>query len=315
MRSEQREAVGCERPRSAIVSRLTMDARVVVIGLGVMGKPMAANLLEAGFDLGVHNRSPGPAEELVERGADLVDSPAAVGEAEFVITIVPDTPDVEQVAAELIPALPTGSIWIDMSTISPIATRRLAAEVTEHGAFLLDAPVSGGEQGAVDGGLSIMVGGPNDAFERCGPIFKPLGKTIVHMGPSGAGQVTKACNQIAVASAMEAMAEALVLSERAGIDSERLIEVLQGGLARSGSMALRGARAARGDFEPGFRARLHQKDLRIALETGRAFDVPLPEAELMVELYDDLVESGRGDLDNSAVVDLLRERAGADPQI
>ena len=273
---------------------------------------MAANLLEAGFDLGVHNRSPSPAEELAARGADLVDSPGGIGEAEFVITIVPDTPDVEQIASELIPALEQGSIWIDMSTISPIATRRLAEEVTGHGAFLLDAPVSGGEQGAIDGALSIMVGGPDGAFERCGPIFKTLGKTIVHMGPSGAGQVTKACNQIAVASAMEAMAEALVLGERAGIDSERLIEVLQGGLARSGAMDSRGARAARGDFEPGFRARLHQKDLRIALETGRAFDVPLPEAELMAELYDDVVRSGRGDLDNSAVVDLLRERAAAD---
>ena len=289
-----------------------MSARIAVIGLGVMGKPMAANLLAADFDLGVHSRSPGPAEELAERGAQLVESPAAIGDAEFVITMVPDTPDVELIAETLVPALREGSIWTDMSTISPIATRRLAEEVEKRGASLLDAPVSGGEQGAIDGTLSIMAGGAQSAFERCGPIFEALGRTVVHMGPSGSGQVTKACNQILVASAMEAMAEALVLGEKAGIDLERLIEVFQGGLARSGSMELRGQRAARGDFEPGFRARLHQKDLRIALETGGALDVPMPGAELTAQLYDDLVRSGRGDLDNSAVVDLLRERAGTD---
>jgi 2-hydroxy-3-oxopropionate reductase len=290
-----------------------MSARVGIIGLGVMGRPMAANLLDAGFELVVHNRSPGPAEELAGRGAQLVDSPAGFAKADFVITMVPDTPDVELIARELIPALAEGSIWIDMSTISPAATRRLGAEVEKRGASLLDAPVSGGEQGAIDGRLSIMVGGAESAFERCAAVFKALGRTVVHMGPSGSGQVTKACNQIIVASAMQAMAEALVLAEKAGIDLERLIEVLQGGLARTAAMELRGQRAARGDFEPGFRARLHDKDLRIGLETGRSLDVPLPQAELTAQLYDELVRSGRGDLDNSAVVDLLRERAGLTP--
>lgn len=287
-----------------------MSARIVLIGLGVMGRPMAANLLAADFALGIHTRSPTVAEELVAQCAELVESPATIGDAEFVITIVPDTPDVELIAETLVPALREGSAWIEMSTISPIATRRLAEEVEKQGASLLDAPVSGGEQGAIDGTLSIMVGGAQRAFERCGPIFAALGRTVVHMGPSGSGQVAKACNQIIVASAMEAMAEALVLGEKAGLDLGRLIEVLEGGLARSGSMELRGRRAAEGDFEPGFRARLHRKDLRIALETGRALGVPLPGVELTAQLYDDLVRSGRGDLDNSALLDLLRERAG-----
>ncbi len=285
-----------------------MSARVVVIGLGVMGKPMAANLLDAGFDLGVHNRSAGPAEKLAEHGATVVDSPAEIGDPEFVITMVPDTPDVELIAESLIPALPADSVWIDMSTISPVATRTLAERVKGSKAWMLDAPVSGGEQGAIDGTLSIMAGGGESAFARCGPIFEAVGKTIVHMGPSGSGQMTKVCNQIMGGLAMEAMAEALVLGHRAGLDLEQLITVFEGGLARSGVLELRGRRAAKGDFEPGFRARLNSKDMRIALETAKELDLALPGTELVAQLYEDMVETGRGEQDNSGLVDLLRDR-------
>ncbi len=287
-----------------------MEAKVAFIGLGVMGKPMAKHLLDAGCELRVHNRSPEAVEELVAAGADGFDGPEEVGDAEFVITMVPDTPDVELVAERLVPALANGSIWIDMSTISPTATRELAEAVAERGAEMVDAPVSGGEKGAREATLSIMAGGSAEAFERCRPLFDVLGGSAVHVGEVGAGQVVKACNQIMVGCQMEAMAEALVLGAKAGVDPAKIVEVLGAGLARCGPLEVRGPHVLEGDFEPGFRARLHRKDLAIALETGREIDVPLPATAIVAELYSAMVASGRGDLDHSGLADLLGEQAG-----
>ena len=287
-----------------------MGATIAFIGLGTMGKPMARHLLDAGYDLKVHSRSPGPVQELVDAGAAAFDSPEQVGDAEFVITMVPDTPDVEEIAEALIPGLSQASIWIDMSTISPTVTRRLAQEVSANNAEMIDAPVSGGDKGANEATLSIMAGGTPVAFQRCMPIFQTLGKTIVHVGPSGAGQVVKACNQIMVGCEMQAMAEALVLGAKAGIEPATIVTVLSGGLARCGPLEVRGLRAAEGDFEPGFRARLHRKDLKIALDAGYDLGVPLPATALVLGLYSAMVSSGRGDLDHSGLVELLQSFAG-----
>jgi 2-hydroxy-3-oxopropionate reductase len=258
-----------------------VSERVSFIGLGVMGKPMAGHLLDAGYDVGVHNRSRAAVDELAERGARVLDGPAAAGDARFVITMLPDSPDVRSVADELVPALGEGTIWIDMSTISPVLTRELAVEVEARGAAMLDAPVSGGDKGAREAALSIMAGGREETFEAARPLFEVLGKTIVRVGDAGAGQVVKACNQVMVAMAMQGMAEALVLGAKAGVDPNVIVDVLSGGLARCGALEVRGRRAAAGDFAPGFRSRLHRKDLSIALETGEELEVPL-EAPALV---------------------------------
>jgi 2-hydroxy-3-oxopropionate reductase len=283
---------------------------VTFIGLGVMGKPMARHLVDAGYDVGVHNRSRAAVDELVAAGARALAGPAEGAAARFVITMLPDSPDVRSVADRLIPALGPGTTWIDMSTISPVLTRELAAEVHARGAAMLDAPVSGGDKGAREATLSIMVGGSQEAFDAARPVFDTLGKTIVRVGDSGAGQVVKACNQVVVGMAMQAMAEALVLGAAAGVDPEVIVDVLSGGLARCGALEVRGKRAAAGDFAPGFRARLHRKDLTIALETAAELDVPLAGTALVRDLFDAMVESGRGDLDHSGLADLLQERAG-----
>ncbi len=287
-----------------------MSERVSFIGLGVMGKPMAGHLVAAGYDVGVHNRSRGAVDELAERGARVLDGPAAGADARFVITMLPDSPDVRAVADELVPALGEGTIWIDMSTISPVLTRELAGEVEARGAAMLDAPVSGGDKGAREAALSIMVGGRPETFDAARALFEVVGKTIVHVGDAGAGQVVKACNQVLVAMAMQGMAEALVLGAKAGVDTSTIVDVLSGGLARCGALEVRGKRAAAGDFEPGFRARLHRKDLTIALETGEELGVPLEATALVRERFEAMVESGRGDLDHSGLADLLQERAG-----
>ena len=265
-----------------------MSERVSFIGLGVMGKPMAGHLVDAGYDVGVHNRSRAAVDELAERGARVLDGPAAAADARFVITMLPDSPDVRAVADELVPALGEGTIWIDMSTISPVLTRELAGEVEVRG-------------------------GRPETFDAARALFEVVGKTIVHVGDAGAGQVVKACNQVLVAMAMQGMAEALVLGAKAGVDLNTIVDVLSGGLARCGALEVRGKRAAAGDFEPGFRARLHRKDLTIALETGEELGVPLEATALVRERFEAMVESGRGDLDHSGLADLLQERAGVHP--
>jgi 2-hydroxy-3-oxopropionate reductase len=283
------------------------------IGLGIMGKPMARNLLAAEFDLVVHSRSPGPVDEMVEAGARRASTPGEVAAAsDSLITMLPDTPDVESVlfgddgaAGSLRP----GSLAIDMSTISPLATREFAARITANGVGYLDAPVSGGEKGAVDGTLSIMIGGTAEDVERARPLFEAMGKTIVHVGDSGAGQVAKACNQLVVASTIEGVAEALTLAKRAGVDPARVREALLGGFAGSKIMEMHGQRMLDDNFQPGFRAGLHRKDARIVLDTAHGLGVPVPGFEPVAQALERLVAEGGGDLDHSALITLVQRGA------
>lgn len=278
-----------------------------------MGKPMARNLLRAGYPVTVHNRSRPPVDELVAEGAADGGSPRGVAEqSEVVITMLPDTPDVEQVTfgpQGLVEGLRPGSVLVDMSTISPVATRSIAARLRERGVEMLDAPVSGGQRGAEEGTLSIMVGGDPQTFERVRPLFQALGKSVVHVGPVGAGQVCKACNQVVVALTLQAVAEALVLAERNGVDPARVRQALLGGFAGSRILEVHGQRMLEGNYQPGFRARLHHKDLRIALETGRSAGVPMLGTALVHELLGAVVARGWGDLDHSALARLVGELA------
>jgi 2-hydroxy-3-oxopropionate reductase len=299
------------------VSDVADDAGVIgFIGLGIMGKPMARNLLNAGFELVVHSRSSGPVDELVEAGARRASSPAEVaGAVDTLITMLPDTPDVEHVLfgdAGAVGGLRQGSLAIDMSTISPIATRAMAARLRESGVGFLDAPVSGGEKGAIDGTLSIMIGGAAEDVARAKPLFDVMGKTVVHVGDAGAGQVAKACNQLVVASTIEAVAEALTLAKQAGVDPARVREALLGGFAGSKIMEMHGQRMLDDNFQPGFRARLHLKDARIVLDTAHELGVPVTAFEPVAAALAQLVEDGGGDLDHSALVTLVRQGAGAD---
>ena len=286
------------------------------IGLGIMGRPMARNLMKAGFRLRVHNRSRAAVDELAAEGATPASSPAeAASGADVVITMLPDSPDVEQVVmgpSGVREGLRPGGVLIDMSTISPIVTRELASRLAAQGIAMLDAPVSGGEKGAVEATLSIMVGGDEAVFEACRPIFEALGRNVVYMGPSGAGQVTKACNQIVVGVTLQAVSEALTLAARAGVDPARVRQALLGGFAQSRILDLHGARMLEGNFKPGFKVRLHRKDLGIALSTGRSLGVPLLATALVHELLNALEAKGRGDWDHSALATLAREMAGGD---
>ena len=287
---------------------------IAFIGLGVMGKPMAHNLLKAGHQLTVHNRSQAAVQELAAAGAQRAGSPAAcVAKAEVVITMLPDGPDVELVMAGeqgVFAGAPPGAILADMSTISPVTAKRLAAEAKARGWPMLDAPVSGGEAGAINGQLSIMVGGDKAAFERVLPIFQALGTKITLMGEAGAGQMTKACNQVMVAINYLAMAEALALGDKAGMDLELLHQALAGGLANSAVWERRGPLAIKGDYKAGFRIRLHHKDLTIALDAARELGVSLPGTAQVRELYRSMMNNGEGELDHSALALLIRRWAG-----
>jgi 2-hydroxy-3-oxopropionate reductase len=283
--------------------------RIGVIGLGIMGRPMARHLLDAGFPLTVHSRSPGPVDELVGAGASRAASPAEVAAAsDVIVTMLPDTPDVELVLfgdAGVASSAAAGSLVVDMSTIDPIPTRAFADRLAAQGVGMLDAPVSGGERGAIDATLSIMVGGAPEAVERAAPLFAATGSKVVHVGPSGAGQIAKACNQLVVAATIEAVAEALVLAERAGVDAAKVREALLGGFAGSKILELHGQRMLDRAFEPGFRARLHRKDARIVLESAREVGAPVPAFEAVARQLDELVASGGGELDHSALFTLL----------
>ncbi len=287
---------------------MTTD-RIGFIGLGIMGRPMARHLLGAGFPLTVHSRSPGPVDELVEAGATRAASPGEVAAAsDVVVTMLPDTPDVEQVlfAADGVASGATaGSLVIDMSSIDPIPTRAFADRLAAQGIGMLDAPVSGGERGAIDATLSIMVGGAPEAVERAAQLFAAMGSKVVHVGPSGAGQIAKACNQLVVAATIEAVAEALVLAERAGVDAAKVREALLGGFAGSKILEVHGQRMLDRAFEPGFHARLHRKDARIVLETAKEVRAPVPAFEAVARQLDELVGSGGGELDHSALFTLL----------
>jgi 2-hydroxy-3-oxopropionate reductase len=276
------------------------------IGLGVMGAPMARNLVAAGHDVVVHSRTPKDVE-----GAAWADSPRQVAEqADVIVTMLPDSPQVEEVVRDLLTGARAGSLIVDMSTISPVVTRELAAAANEQGVGYVDAPVSGGDVGAREATLSIMAGGSEEDFARATPIFEALGRTIVHVGPVGAGQVVKACNQVVVALTIEAVSEALVLGSKAGVDPATIIEVLSGGLAGNKVMTVRGRNFLEHDFEPGFRIDLHHKDLGIALSTGRELGVPLPATAAVNEMLGALRARGLGDRDHSALLTYVEELAG-----
>lgn len=279
--------------------------KIGFIGLGIMGAPMATHLLRAGHRMVVYNRTPSKMEPLVALGAEAGRSCKDVaGRSDVVISMVPDSLDVEKVYrgedCVLAGARP-GTLLIDMSTISPVTAVRVAQAAAERGCPMLDAPVSGGDVGARNATLSIMVGGEPDAFERAKPILQVLG-TAVLCGPSGAGQTVKACNQIQVALNFIGMAEALVLGAKAGVDPAIVVKVLSAGFAQSRAMDVRGPRIIKGDFEPGFRSRFHYKDLNIIRETARAFGCSLPASALAHELFSAMQANGWGDLDHSAVI-------------
>jgi 2-hydroxy-3-oxopropionate reductase len=288
--------------------------RVGFVGLGIMGKPMVRNLLKAGFIPVIFNRSQAAVAELSAEGATPAESAkAVVKKSDIVITMLPDSPDVESVFRAddgVLAGAREGLLLIDMSTISPVVTKELSEDANTKGSRMLDAPVSGGDKGAIAGTLSIMVGGDREDFERAMPVFEAMGKTIVHCGPIGSGQIVKACNQIVVALVIEAISEALVLGSKAGVDPNVILQVLSGGLAQTKVMDLRGPTMIKHEFEPGFKARLHRKDLNIILQTAREFGVALPVTSLVDQMFTGLIAGGKGDLDHSSLVTVIEELSG-----
>jgi 2-hydroxy-3-oxopropionate reductase len=285
------------------------------IGLGLMGKPIAGNILKAGFPLVVHNRSQGAVQELVAQGARAAASPAEVaGQVGMVFTNLPDTPDVLRVAlgpAGVIEAARPGLVFVDNSTIMPAAARQIAAALAEKGALSLDAPVSGGDIGARNATLTIMVGGPAEALERATPVFQAMGKTITHVGEAGAGQIAKAANQIMVAAQMVAMAELLMFAQKAGADPRKVIDAIRGGAAQCWTLDVKPPRLFSGNRAPGFKAKMQAKDLAIILETAREYGSPLPSAAVDAQLFNAMLELGMAELDNSAVLGVIEALAGA----
>jgi len=290
-----------------------MPEKIGFIGLGIMGKPMAHNLMKAGYELVVSNRSQAPMDELAAEGAITADKPKAVAEqSNIVITMLPDSPQVwEVVTGEegVLAGAKAGTLVIDMSTISPVVTQDMVREAQAHGVQMLDAPVSGGDVAAQQGTLSIMVGGSAEDLEQAKPLFQVLGKTIVHVGGNGAGQVVKACNQIVVALTIEAVSEALVLGSKAGVNPAVILQVLSGGLAANRVMEVRGPNFLRHDFQPGFKIALHHKDLGIALSAGREYGVPLPVTAIVDQMLQALKQRGQGDQDHSALLTLIEDWA------
>jgi 2-hydroxy-3-oxopropionate reductase len=292
-----------------------MPERIGFIGLGIMGRPMARNLIKAGYELVVHSRSRGPVDDLVAESSAVTaaNSPREVAEqAQIVITMLPDSPDVHAVVFGedgLRDAMGAGSLLVDMSTIAPATAIEIEAALREKGAGAVDAPVSGGEPGAINAALSIMAGGNEADFERAKPLFEALGKTIVHVGGPGAGQTVKACNQIVVAITYAAVSEALVLGSKAGVDPAKVVQVLSGGLAGSKILELKGAGMVNHNFQPGFRINLHRKDLGIANASGKEFGVPMPVTALVTQMFEALAVAGRGDLDHSAFLTLIEDMA------
>ena len=287
--------------------------KIGFIGLGIMGKPMAANLIKAGYKPYVYSRSLGPVTELAALGAIACQNAQEVaGQSEIVFLMLPDTPDVEKVlfgADGVSSGIKTGSIVVDMSSISPIATRQFAEKLKTQGVEMLDAPVSGGQIGAQNATLSIMVGGKEEIFEKVKPLFEKMGKNIVRIGGNGDGQVCKVANQIVVALTIEAVSEALLLASKAGADVGKVREALLGGFAQSRILELHGARMINRTFQPGFRIKLHQKDLNLALQTGRELGVSLPNTATAQELFTAVAAHGGADLDHSAMLQALEKLA------
>ena len=283
------------------------------IGLGIMGKPMARNLLKAGHVLMVHNRSRAAVDELTKEGARPMNNAKEVAEhSDIVVTMLPDSPDVELVYGGeqgIFAGARSGTLLIDMSSISPVVARKLAAEAERRGCDMLDAPVSGGEAGAIGASLSIMIGGKASAVERAMPIFQMLGKNIVHVGDAGAGQVTKAANQMVVGTTIAIVGEALVLAKKAGVDPAKVRQALLGGFAQSKILEAHGQKMLERNFNPGFRIRLHEKDMKIALAAGSEYGVPLMVSSVVGQMMTAMKGMGLADLDHSALVKLIEELA------
>jgi 2-hydroxy-3-oxopropionate reductase len=293
-----------------------MGKQIGFIGLGIMGKPMALNLLKAGHALTVHNRSRASVQELVAAGAADGKSSRGVAErSEIVITMLPDSPDVELVALGpdgVLEGARPGTVLIDMSTISPQVSQKVAAEAAKKGVEMLDAPVSGGDVGAKQGTLSIMVGGKQEVFDRCLEVFQAMGKNIVRVGEIGAGGAVKLANQVIVAGTIQAVAEGLVLGAKAGVDPELMVRAISGGLARCGILEVRAPRVLDGIFDPGFTVKLHLKDLGLALTAGKALSVPLPMTSYINEMFKALVAQGKGDRDHSSLIQVVEQMAGTE---
>jgi 2-hydroxy-3-oxopropionate reductase len=289
-----------------------MADKVGFIGLGIMGGPMAKNLMEADHELVLYNRTREKAEELAGDGAaGVAASPREVAEgSDIVVTMLPDSPQVREVITGehgVLEGLKEGALVVDMSTISPVVTEELAEKVKEKGASMLDAPVSGGDVGAIEGTLSIMVGGEEGDFERARPLFDVMGKTVTHVGPTGAGQVTKAANQIVVALTIEAVSEALVLGSRGGVSPQKILDVLGGGLAGNKVMEVKREKFLSHTFDPGFRSELHHKDLGIALAAGREYGVALPVTAIVDQMLLSMKRKGWGGEDHSALLRVIED--------
>lgn len=287
--------------------------KVGYIGLGLMGKSIARNILKAGFPLVVHNRSRAAVEELAAEGAIPAGSPAEVaGQVDVVFTNLPDSPDVERVALGkdgIIEGAHPGLIFVDNSTIKPVTARHIARVLGAQGIQCLDAPVSGGDIGARNATLVIMVGGPAEALERVMPVFMAMGKTVTHIGESGTGQIAKAANQIMVAAQMVAMGELLILAKKAGADPLKVVEAIRGGAAQCWTLDVKPPRLFAGNRQPGFKAHMQAKDLNIVMETAREYGSPLPSTAVNAQLFNAMVQNGLGDLDNSAVIEILESLA------
>jgi len=288
--------------------------KVGYIGLGLMGKSIARNILKAGFPLVVHNRSKASVNELVGEGAAAANSPADVAsQVDVVFTNLPDSPDVEKVALGengIIEGAHQGLIFVDNSTIKPASARMIAEKLSANGVLSLDAPVSGGDIGAKNGTLTIMVGGPSEAVEKVMPIFKAMGKTVTHVGDSGAGQVAKAANQIMVAAQMTAMGELLIFARKAGVDPQKVVEAIKGGAAQCWTLDVKPPRLFAGNRAPGFKAYMQLKDLKIVMDTAREYAMPLPSVAENTKLFEKMIELGMGELDNSAVIGVIEKLTG-----
>ncbi len=288
--------------------------KVGYIGLGLMGKSIARNILKAGFPVVVHNRSRAAVDELAAEGAIPANSPAEVAaQVDVVFTNLPDSPDVEQVALGengILAGAHPGLVIVDNSTIKPAVARHIAAELAKAGVQALDAPVSGGDIGARNATLTIMIGGEASALEKVMPVFQAMGKTITHVGDAGAGQVAKAANQIMVAAQMVAMGELLVFAKKAGVDPRKVVDAIKAGAAQCWTLDVKPPRLFDGNRSPGFKAHMQLKDLRIILETAREYDIPVSSAQENARFYEQMIELGMGELDNSAVVGVIEKLAG-----
>ncbi|HEY94983.1 MAG TPA: NAD(P)-dependent oxidoreductase [Dehalococcoidia bacterium] len=291
-----------------------MDKTIGFIGLGIMGKPMSLNLLKAGFNVTVYNRTESKTTEPVLHGAKKAHTPAeAAADSSVIITIVSDTPDVESVILGengVIESIKPDSVVIDMSTISPEATRKIASRLKEKGAYMLDAPVSGGEQGAIDGTLSIMTGGEAMIFERCLPVLQAMGKNIIHVGTNGMGQTVKLVNQILVTGTLNSVAEALIFAQKSGVDLEKTIDAVKGGAAGSWQLANLAPRIIERDFRPGFMIDLLVKDLNLVTGSAGEMGIDLPVTSRIKEMYEKLQAEGEGKNGTQALIKALEKITG-----